>query len=97
MLPLIDKDLEEVIPSLYSQENSKTKTFYAKFYLNDLEWFVMEYSPLQKLCFGLVDGYEQEYGYFTIDELESLGVKRDYAFGPKKFEGVSYEKVTWNW
>ena len=96
MLPLIDKDLEEILPKLYEQENLQIKTFYARFYLNDWEWLVMEYSPLQKLCFGLVDGIEHEYGYFALDELEKLGVKRDYLFTPTVVQGECYERVAWN-
>jgi hypothetical protein len=93
MLPLIDKDLEEILPKLYEQENLQRKTFYARFYLNDWEWLVMEYSPLQKLCFGLVDGYEEEYGYFTLDELDSLGAKRDYLFKPINIKDENYGRV----
>jgi hypothetical protein len=93
MLPLIDKQLREVLPKLYEQENLSSKTFYARFYLDDWEWFVMEYSPLQNLCFGLIDGIENGYGYFTIDELESLGVKRDYEYKATTCEGSNYERI----
>lgn len=96
MLPLIDKDLEEILPKLYEQENLQRKTLYARFFLNDWEWYVMEYSPLQKLCFGLVDGYEEEYGYFTINELESLGAKRDYEFKPINIKDENYGRVAWS-
>lgn len=53
----------------------------------------MEYSKLQRLCFGIVDGLEIEYGYFTIDELESIGAKRDYEFKPIKIKDINYERV----
>lgn len=93
MLPLIDKDLEQIIPPLYAQDSNIEKTLYAKFHLHNWNWYVMEYSPLQKLCFGLVDGLELEYGYFTLDELESIGVERDYSFKPIKIKDKNYERV----
>ena len=96
MLPLIDVDLKEILPKLYEQDKLDTKTVYARFYLYDWEWLIMEYSPLQKLCFGLVDAEEQEYGYFTLDELESIGAKRDYEFIPTILQGECYERVAWN-
>lgn len=93
MLPLIDKDLEETIPPLYAQDGNPTKIIYARFYLHNWSWYVMEYSKLQRLCFGIVDGLEIEYGYFTIDELESIGASRDYEFKPIKIKDKNYERV----
>ena len=56
------------------------------------------YIPLKKcfgserkdvIFFGLVDGFEKEWGYFSLSELESvkrpggLGIERDMYFGDK--------------
>ncbi len=47
-----------------------------------------QYSPAERLCFGLVDGFEQELGYFSVDELEQvtgplgLHVERDLYWTP---------------
>ena len=92
MLPLIDKDLEQIIPKLYETEREENKTVYARFYLHDSQWFVLEYSSLQRLCFGLIDVDEKEYGYFSLDELELIGAIRDYEFVPKLLKEGNYGK-----
>ena len=92
---LVDTYLENLLPGLYDQENKEAKTLYARFYHPQFnwEWYAMEYSPLQKVFFGLVEGYEIEYGYFTVDELERIGAIRDYYFTPKVLkQGVDYGK-----
>jgi hypothetical protein len=33
---------------------------------------VLEFDPVERLCFGLVVGHERELGYFSLDELKSL-------------------------
>jgi len=92
MLPLIDKQLQEQLPPLYAQDGNKQKIIYARYYLYNWEWFAMEYSPLQKLFFGLVDGDELELGYFTLDELERAGAVRDYDFKQTIIQGDNYGK-----
>lgn len=95
MLPLMDKQLQEKIPQLYETDGKPNKMIYARYYLEDWEWLVFEYSPLQRLCFGLVDGYEKELGYFTLDELEEIGAIRDFNFEPTLYkEGDNYGKRT---
>lgn len=92
---LVDTDLQGLLPRLYEQENSEVKTLYARFYhpIFNWEWYAMEYSPLQRLFFGLVENDDLEYGYFTLDELERIGAKRDYSFSPKILkQGVDYGK-----
>jgi len=37
-------------------------------------WYVLEYDPEEKLCFGYVRGMESEYGYFSLEELDSVTV-----------------------
>jgi len=87
---LLDQQTQDLLPPLYAQEKETKKIAYARFYLPDYnwEWYAMEYSPLQKLFYGLVDGNEKEFGYFTLDELAALQysvgsrVLRDYEFEP---------------
>ena len=53
-------------------------------------WYISEYSPTSGECFGLVDGFERELGYFNLRELESikgplgLKIERDRYFEPRK-------------
>lgn len=89
--------LAEQIPALYSQEGVDDPTVRAKFFTPDSSWtwFVTEYSPLERLCFGLVDGHEKELGYFSLDELQSvrgpmgLKIERDLYFTPCPLSKVS--------
>ena len=53
-------------------------------------WFITEWHPLTGLCFGLVEGFEVELGYFDLTELAEttvLGcipaVERDLYWEPK--------------
>jgi hypothetical protein len=87
---LIPSWLAAQLPSLYTQEGVDDPTVHVKLFTPDSSWtwFVLEYSPTERLCFGLVDGHEQELGYFAVDELESvrgplgLRIERDLYFTP---------------
>ena len=52
-------------------------------------WFVIEFDPAERLCFGYIIGHEREFGYFSLDEIESLRgplglkVERDLYWEPK--------------
>jgi hypothetical protein len=57
-------------------------------------WYMTEYSPETREGYGLVCGLEKEFGYFSLDELESvvgpmgLGVEVDKWWAPKSLEVV---------
>jgi hypothetical protein len=57
-------------------------------------WYVIEFDPKTRECYGLVCGFEKEFGYFSLDELESvvgpmgLGVEVDKWWTPKSLEAV---------
>ena len=57
-------------------------------------WFILEMNPETRECFGLVCGFEKEFGYFWLDELEAvvgpmgLGVEVDSWWTPKSLEAV---------
>ncbi len=52
-------------------------------------WYIVEFDPTERRCFGLVIGHEREFGYFMLDELKeirgnlNLPVERDLHFKPK--------------
>jgi len=35
-------------------------------------WYVSEYDPEERLCFGVVVEHEREFGYFSVDEVEEI-------------------------
>lgn len=90
-MKLMTKELEKKIPALYAQDGKgKEAIAYAKFFTPDSNWtwYVTEYDPEERLCFGLVDGFEKELGYFSLNELEAvkgplgLNIERDRSFTP---------------
>ena len=87
---LMPAALAAEVPALYATENEKDALARIKYFTPDCSWtwFVVEYDPEQRLCFGVVVGHERELGYFSLDELESargplgLRVERDLHFEP---------------
>lgn len=93
---LIPTWLAARIPALYStepqegEEESPDPQVHAKFFTPDGQWtwYVTEYRPEEGLCFGLVNGWEPELGYFTLAELRSirgslgLRIERDLYWQP---------------
>jgi hypothetical protein len=51
-------------------------------------WYVLEYDPAERLCFGLAHITDEELGYFGLAELEAvrgrfgLGIERDIHWDP---------------
>ena len=102
LLPL---SLEKILPKLYATEKTPTneKIVYAKFFVPFIlwTWFVMEgaWDEDQEdfTFFGLVHGIEKEFGYFSLNELESIGVsnpslcriERDLYFTPTPLTDIT--------
>jgi hypothetical protein len=88
-MKLLTKEIEEQFKKIGSQENIKDPQIVVKFFdpTGSWTWYATEYDQDTKTFFGLVDGYEKELGYFSLEELESvkgsfgLGIERDIHFG----------------
>lgn len=90
-MKLLTKTISKKIPPLYAQDGKGDAAIaYLKLFLpwSSWTWYVTEMDPETKECFGLVDGFERELGYFNLNELETiqgpggLKVERDRAFEP---------------
>ena len=102
-MKLITKELEKIIPTFYSSEDVELeeKIVYAKFFLADADWtwYILEYDKKTNTAFALVDGFERELGYVSIDELESvrghmgLSVERDISFKPIRYGDLKIWRV----
>ena len=102
---LLTKEIKKAAPPLNSTEGVPIgdKTVVAKFFdpTGRYTFYMMEYSPKQRLAFGwCVSPQSSEYdelGYVSIDELEKvkgafgLGIERDIHFSPKPFRDVAHE------
>ena len=52
-------------------------------------WYLASYNPETRECFGLVHGFEEEYGYISMEELVKirgrfgLPIERDLHWKPR--------------
>ena len=57
-------------------------------------WYAIEYDPKNKIFMGYVSGFENEFGPFSLTELQSikgrlgLGIERDRYFENKKVKDI---------
>ena len=94
---LLTEKIRESLPPLYGNDGkseSETKVI-VKFFTPDSSWtwYVTEFDGADTF-FGLVDGFEQELGSFSLKELKSirgplgLPIERDRHFTPKSLSKV---------
>ncbi len=75
MSKLLSHEQLQLIPNLYETENQEEKICYVKLFLpnSNWTWYIIEINKQDNnTCFGFVDGLEQELGYFSLSELESI-------------------------
>lgn len=103
-MKLLTKAIENKLAKfpLYSQEDKKEKEVIVKFFhpWSGWRWYVTEGELNEDgdwLFFGLVEGSENEWGYFTLSELMALNnpipVERDKWFEGKKINIETNEIV----
>lgn len=94
MNELLPPDLRSRLPVMHSQEGVEDPIVYAKFFLpiSGWTWFVTEGQPEGSdfIFFGHVIGFEAEWGYFSLRELEEvnvngLAIERDQYFESARF------------
>ena len=88
---LIAESILENIPDLYETERSINPICHIKLFTPDSQWtwYIIEFSKEDKsTCYGYVQGFESELGYFSLKEIESikgplgLAIERDISFKP---------------
>lgn len=94
MSRLFDDVLRNALPKLREQNDSKNPIVFAKFFFpaSGWTWFVTEGEETGDdfLFFGHVIGFEPEWGYFLLSELESIEIsgvriERDIYFEQMPF------------
>jgi hypothetical protein len=86
---LLTPELRAQLPALYAQEGNPNAIAYVKFFTPDSNWtwYASEFDG-EDTFFGLVQGFEEELGYFSLSELQStrtplgLAIERDLHFKP---------------
>jgi Protein of unknown function (DUF2958) len=103
-MQLLSEELRALLPPLYSQEGTSDPIVYAKFFTPDSNWtwFITEggQDGDEYLFFGYVIGFEAEWGYSALSDLESvrgplgLPIERDLYFksGPWSEAIARYKK-----
>ena len=90
MQALMTEELAKGLPPLYATEGGDPMALVHYFScLNGWDWYLTEYDPATGEAFGLVRGFETEWGYFSVREMEELNrsrgfdaVERDEGFAP---------------
>lgn len=95
-MKLLTEEIIKKLPPLYSQENNPDPLVMVKFFdpFSQWTWYAIEYDPKERIFFGFVVGFEEEMGYFSLDELESIGrIERDEYWKPVRLSLVKAGKV----
>ena len=97
-MELLPAELRAQLPTRYSQEKVTDRIVYVKFFspYSNWTWFATEGSPEEDdfLFFGYVIGFEEEWGYFSLNEMQSAMrgplplIERDLHFEPGPFSQV---------
>jgi hypothetical protein len=89
-MELLTEEIRAKLPALYSQENVSDPMVWVKYFhpASSWTWYAIEFDPDAGLFFGLVIGLEEELGYFSLAELESitaayLKIERDLHWSPR--------------
>jgi Protein of unknown function (DUF2958) len=101
-MELLTKEIQERLPKLYETEEIEAgeKVAQVKFFCitNGWTWYGVEYDPNEKLFFGLVEGWETEWGYFSLEEFEEINksnlfpiIERDLYFKPTKIKDLKID------
>jgi len=97
-MKMLTKELAKQLPPLYTNETlpSEDQIAIVKFFdpCSNWTWYATEYDPQDRLFFGWVVGFEKEWGYFSLDELEQtknrlgLHLERDLYFKPTAMKNL---------
>jgi len=87
-MQLLTEEIRQRLPQLYSQEAVEDPIAQVKFFhpLSNWTWYATEFDGEDQF-FGLVQGLEEELGYFSLSEMQSikvggLEIERDLQFTP---------------
>lgn len=78
---LMTEEMLERVPKIYEQDvvPLADKEVHAAYFIpfrSNWTWYMTEFDPETRDAYGLVLGYEPEWGYFNLDELEELQAQR---------------------
>src|SRR4051794_34213589 len=97
-MELLPKELAEKLPRLSQVKDIDKCTAHIKYFLPDFSWtwYAAAYDG-RDILWGLVDGFELEYGTFALSELRAMrgkigcAMERDLYFEPRPLKEI-YEQ-----
>lgn len=99
-MKLLTKELEKQLPGIGMTEAQPDPIVFVKFFDPcGWTWYATEYDPVKREFFGFVRGFEEELGYFSLNELSSvknklgLGIERDLSWVPTPLSKVKSGEV----
>ena len=69
-MKLMTKALLKKLPPLETESRYAHVKYFTPW--GNWTWYGVSYDPKEKMFFGLVEGFEKEWGYFSLTELESI-------------------------
>ena len=96
-MKLLTKAIRSKLPALYSNEEKGGDAIaVVKFFTPDSNWtwYATEFDGEDQF-FGLVDGFDKEFGYFSLRELETnrgpmgMPIERDLYWTPKTLKEIA--------
>ncbi len=80
MQQLMTEEIAKTAPRLYEQDGAEDPTVYAHYFscVNGWDWWLLEFDGTDE-AFGLVEGYDDELGYFSIKEMAELNRQMGFA------------------
>lgn len=92
MQKLMTEELASVLPAMYATEDERDPVARVHYFSSTggWDWYLVEYDPATGEAFGLVCGFETEWGCFSIREMEEVNrahgyniIERDVCFAPR--------------
>lgn len=88
-MQLMTKEIRRTLPALYGTEYSSEVVARVKYFTpwSNWTWYGVEFDGEDQF-FGLVEGFEREWGFFSLGELEAIRgpggvrIERDMYFEP---------------
>lgn len=93
MQELMTERIAEALPAFYETENEDDPMVLVHYFsrTGGWDWYLTEYDPATGEAFGLVCGFEEEWGCFSVREMEEVNrshgshiIERDVRFTPRR-------------
>lgn len=82
MQEMMTEELGEKMPGFHETEDASDEETYVTAHWFSVatgwDWFGIEYDEGAREVYGLVSGFEVEFGYFSLDEFEQVNESKGY-------------------